>query len=208
MKHTMKLGIVAGVITLLLSPATGKAYSLIPLTGDASQSSTPYDHTAADGLSYTLNDPFAYNPASPTSPLPQQSYYVANRGFHGNTPGPVTVAYTFGGIYSGFFFDLYGRTLDDGAGVQFRDNGLTLKLYNGDWVTPVFTSAPFDIPDSAPYFFRFDTPTGNISADRVSITGPAYFTLMEIRAAVPEPSTALLAVVGGAFMLRRRRGGS
>lgn len=71
--------VAALVVTLLLCAATSNAYTLITLTGDTSQSSTPYDHTTADGLSYTLNDSFAYNPTSPTSPLPVQSYYVRSQ---------------------------------------------------------------------------------------------------------------------------------
>lgn len=197
-----RVGVLVGI--LLLAAATGNAYTLLNLTGDVGQSTPDYIFPTALALAGTTNDPFAYNLLSPTAPLPVRSYTGATpNGFHGSNQPSVVVAYTFGTVVGGdIIFDLYGRS--DGGGAEFRDNGMVLRLYNGDWVTPVFTSSPFDIPDGAPFYTRFTSPVGLFS-DRVSLTGPAYFTLMEIRAVVPEPSISLLAIVGGACLLRRRR---
>jgi len=223
MKHTTNLSktpdawkplakVAALVLTLLLSAATSEATSmLLTLTGDVAQTTPDNYNPTADALAGTTNHGFAYSVLSPTSPLPGQTYTGPGNpnGYHGPNLGPVTIAYTFGTVVSGdIIFDLYGRS---DVGAEYRDNGLVFRLYNGDWITPVFTSAPFSIPDSAPYYGRFTTPVG-ITSDRVSITRPDasdnYFTLMEIRAVVPEPSIALLAIVGGTMLLRRRRGGS
>jgi hypothetical protein len=203
MKHMAKIAVL--IVTLLLYADSGKAVTILTLTGDESQTTPDLVFSEAAALAGTTNDGFAYNVNSPTSPLPSQVYTGGSpNGFHGTNIPAVTVAYTFGTVTGpSFFFDLYGRSDTDGA--EFRDNGLVLKLFNGDWVTPVFTSAPFDIPDiRPPTHTRFIVPI-NVFADRVSITGPNYFTLMEIRAVAPEPAGPLLAMVGGAALLRRRR---
>ncbi len=152
---------------------------VLPLSGDASQTTPEYNRSAADALLSTLNDPFAYDPASPTSPLPFQTINTnadALKGYNGQEVPPITVAYTFGGASDGLFFDLYGR---DNCCFE-RDNDLTMELFNGDWTTPVSTTTGFAVSDSAPYAGRF-TPSSSIVADRIRITGPAFFTLMEIR---------------------------
>ncbi len=194
--HALLIAALLGV-----SATSYAALTILTLSGDVSQTTTPYDgnHTTAQELGYTLDDPFAYDPASPTSPLPVQAPFL-NNGYTG-PQGTPSVAYTLGGSYSAISFDLYGRS----DAVPERDNGLILRLYNGDWLLPVFTSGPFDIPDSAPYYARYTTPA-LIVADRVKITGPDFFTLMEIRAfAVPEPSTVGLFLLGGLVLRRRFR---
>jgi hypothetical protein len=193
------------VAALLGVSATSDAAPLIlTLSGDVDNSSAVNSGTIADNLAATLNDPFAYDPLNPTSPLPVQTFSSSPlNGFEaGNHEG--RVAYTLGGTYSGISFDLYGRAL---AATAARDNGLVLRLYDGDWITPVFTSAPFDIPDAAPWYTRYTTPDGT-NADRVTITQPnvGFFNLMEIRAFVPEPSAAALLALGG-LLLRRRLAG-
>src|SRR5215207_653265 len=77
---------------------------VLALTGDDTQT-TPevgLGRTIAEALQATLNDPFAYNPASPTSPLPFQiinSNNDALKGYNGFGPAefPIVVAYTFRG---------------------------------------------------------------------------------------------------------------
>ena len=195
------------VAFLLYANTFTAAVTILTLTGDAAQTSPDLVYPVATALAGTTNDTFGgigYNVNSPTSPLPSQVYTGGSpNGFHGTNIPAVTVAYTFSSIAGpSLFFDLYGRSDTDGA--EFRDNGIVLKLFHGDWVTPVFTSAPFDIPDiRPPTHTRFIVP-GNVWADRMSITGPNYFTLMEIRAVAPEPSVSLLAVLGGGLLLRRR----
>ena len=208
MSHLAKFAVLAVALALCASTVNAAAYTILTLTGDTGETTPDLVFTEAAALAGTTNDTFGgigYNPNSPTSPLPSQVYTGGSpNGFHGTNLPAVSVAYTFGSIAGpSLFFDLYGRSDTDGA--EFRDNGIVLKLFSGDWVTPVFTSAPFDIPDiRPPTHTRFIVP-GSVWADRVSITGPAYFTLMEIRAVAPEPGSAMLAVLAGCGMLARRR---
>lgn len=202
MKLATKLSPIVLSGAFLMSAVTSHAEMLLTLTGDLGQTTPDLVNPTATSLANTTNDPFAYNILSPTSPSPVQNYYAGQLGYHGSNQPSVTIAYTFGTVVGGdIIFDLYGRA--ELGGAELRDNGMVLRLYNGDWVTPVFTSAPFDIPDGAPFHTRYTTPTGLFS-DRVSLTGTNYFTLMEIRASIPEPSTVLLAILGGAFLRRRR----
>lgn len=193
--------------------ASGAWAGVISLSGDASQTTpNPFyfsSITTAQALARTLDDPFAYDPLSPTSPLPDMAFNNAGSdGYHANNGTAVTLAYTFGDAFRSLFFDLYGRNVAEmGPGGQLRDNNLTLELYHGGWAAGdlVHTSPSFDISDVAPEFARYTAPA-SIVADRVKINGPdPNFTLMEIRAnGIPEPSVALLAVAGG-LLLRRRR---
>ena len=191
-------------VALLLCVTSAHALTPLGLTGDLGQSTNDNYFTKAQGLAGTLNDGFAYNPFSPTSPLPFQSYTGASPvGFHGTDIPAVVIAYDFSQVVSGgIIFDLYGRS--DAQGSEFRDDGMVLRLYNGDWTTPVFTSAPFDIPNNPPWYTRFVTPDSVVAADRMSLTGTNYFTLLEIRAEVPEPSMALAGIIVAAPFLVRR----
>ena len=205
MKHMARIAVLF-VTVLLLYAGTADAYTILTLTGDVAHSTPDNYHPTVDALAGTTNHPFAYNPLSPTSPLPGQAYTGASPvGFHGRDEVDNTciVAYTFGGVAGpSLFFDVYGR--NELGGAEFRDNGLVLKLFNGDWVTPVFTSTPFDVLDGAPFHGRYTVPVP-VFADRMTITGPDYMTILELRAVAPEPSVSLLAMLGGAVLLRRRQ---
>jgi hypothetical protein len=203
MKNMAKISVLFVAVLLCAAPAT--ASTILTLTGDVAHSTPDNYHPTMDALAGMTNHPFAYNPLSPTSPLPGQTYTGAQPvGFHGRDEldNTCVVAFTFGSIAGpSLFFDVYGR--NELGGAEFRDNGLVIRLYQGDWVTPVFTSTPFDVLDGAPFHGRYTVP-GAVWADRMTITGPDYMTILELRAVAPEPSVSLLGMVGGAVLLRRR----
>ncbi len=131
----------------------------------------------------TLNDSFAYDPLSPSSPLPYVTYDPGDiKGFHGNeASGAVTLSYDLAdGPLSvdpskAFVVDLYGR-----ADEQDRDDNFTIEVYNGQ--TLVASSAGNAI-DADCHGRVAMYPTAPF--DRIVIVGyHQYFTLMEIRAAV------------------------
>ncbi|WP_435892494.1 PEP-CTERM sorting domain-containing protein [Oceaniferula spumae] len=217
MKFTTR--IISLTLTVAFTASSHAAVSIL-LTGDTANSDGGFFPGTGSGdpnrVNVTLNDGFSYNPNNPTSPLPVQSYsQTPANGFHANkTSGTHTLSYilTNGAIGSPtVYFDFYGRNNNTN-----RDNNYTVSLYNGDYTAGslVAQQTGQGVPNSAPFFNRttFNSATAFVF-DRVQITAPAgtsdanrNFTVMEVRLAVPEPSsTALLGLGGLALMLRRRR---
>jgi hypothetical protein len=213
---------VAVIASLAISASTSHAATILPITLDAANSYTGGFSALAD----TVNDPFSYNPDSPTSPAPVQgSDSSVTGGWHGNLgSGQHLISYLVtGGITtsnatSSVFFDFYGRTnIGNPANVNIlvRDNDYTVTLFNGNYTTQVAQLTGQSVADAAPYFNRSTFNLGaGVTFDRIqltsAITAPAgetpFFTVMEVRAAtVPETSSALLCGLGALGLLRRRR---
>ena len=205
------------IASLAMAASTSHAATVLGLTLDGANSDAGAFGTSA---SDTLSDGFAYNPDTPTSPLPVQgSFSSVTGGFHADkTTGNHMLSYTLTGgaltttiATATLYFDFYGR-----AANLNRDNNYTVTLYNGDYITSIAQLAGQGAPDAAPYFNRstFSLGTG-VTFDRIQLTAPAgagdpnqYFTVMEVRAAtdiIPEPSAALLAGLSMFGLLRRRR---
>jgi hypothetical protein len=194
-----------------------------PLTGDAANSSTPN----IGHINNTVNDPFAYNPDSPTNPLPNQAWH-SSRGFHGNgAPGAdVFLTYTFDEITlpvnHQLVVDLYGR-LDC---CHDRDDNFDIEVWSGGLTgTLLGTEAGLSIPNSAPFHaranigaFSFLPPRSQfdtlrlVAHDSNGLGNNNNFTFMEFRAGyvggVPEPATTMygmlgVCVIGGYRKLKR-----
>ena len=218
-----KVTVVALAMLVVVSAARESQAVLIPisLTPDAANSTAS---AFGGSIANTVNDPFAYNPNSPISPLPVQSYSGA-AGFHGNAASNVDVflSYNFtngplthNGPSQSFFVDLYGRS-DTCCGD--RDNNIDIQVYSGGVLgTLLGTVTGIAIPGS-PFFVRANLApvlTTGVTFNAIRLVAHDseaaagnLFTLMEIRAAqvaIPEPATASLALLGlGGLMLRRRR---
>jgi len=221
-----KVTVVALAMLVVVSAARESQAVLIPisLTPDAANSTA----SAFNGsIAKTVNDPFAYNPNSPTSPLPVQTFGgnpTDSPGFHGNAGSNVDVflSYNFtngplthNGPSQSFFVDLYGRSNCCGD----RDNNIDIQVYSGGVLgTLLGTVTGIAIPGS-PFFVRANLApvlTTGVTFNAIRLVAHDseaaagnLFTLMEIRAAqvaIPEPATASLALLGlGGLMLRRRR---
>ncbi len=196
----MKLSIVPVVVGLLATVATSQAAVLI-LTPDLTESSAPYPDSSVAG---TLNDPFAYDPLTPTAPLPNPTF-GSNNSFHGNSGSP-TIAFLLDGTYQALFIDLYGRD----SSIE-RDNDITIRFYSGSWAVGDLTQeiTGFEIADTFPFYARVTALPGT-EADRFSVSSPTqvYFTIMELRGSgtvVPEPTAGLLLLSAAALLGLRRR---
>jgi hypothetical protein len=75
--------------------------------------------TETQQLAGLLNDPFAYDPDNPTSPMPQTAW-EATKFFIGTDTYLATIAYDFDDTYDNLFVDLYGR--DSTAAIEARDD--------------------------------------------------------------------------------------
>jgi hypothetical protein len=211
----------AVIASLALAASTSHAATVLPITLDSANSYTGGFSALAD----TVNDPFLYDPNSPTSPAPVQgSDSSVTGGWHGNFIGAqhlisylVTGGLTTTAATSTIYFDFYGRTnIGNPANVAIltRDNNYTVTLFNGNYTTQVAQLTGQGVADAAPYFNRSTFTLGaGVTFDRIQLTSPVtadsntqFFTVMEVRAAtVPETSSALLCGLGALGLLRRRR---
>ncbi|QDU56954.1 PEP-CTERM sorting domain-containing protein [Aeoliella mucimassa] len=170
----------------------------MPLTPDAVNSSQPAYGTDIANL---VSDPFAYDPANPTSTNPLGAH---SDGFHADEPagtdvtlifdftnGPITLA-----AGETFKVDLWGRN-----NCCFnRDDDYEIELYNGGSL--VTSIANQMIPDSAPQFNRSVLGTAGETFDSLRIiahdsngTGDNnLFTPVEIRAFASLPLNPVLRI--------------
>lgn len=218
----MKISSLATLTALILASSSHAALTSISLTAGAS--STSLDSNLIIGK--TLDDAFAYNPATVPTPAPVQGDANGfSTGFHGGDTTNHFLQYSFapittGGASSTFVLDLWGRNASGNAIQEARDNNYTVALYNGDFVTAILslanqsvTDAPANGNNPSLYFQRtsFTGIADGTTFDRLEIraANTQYFTVAEVRAAidtVPEPSAALLGGFGLLALLRRRRG--
>lgn len=202
------------------------AATIIPLTGDASSSSTPGFGSSIAG---TTTDGFAYDPVNPLATNPGLGF-SAGSSFHANEPdsGLVTMTYDTAAHTivlpdEVVVFDIWGR--QDGANGnrwQDRDNDFDVELFDsaGGSLGIVTGLAIADGPTSVQVQHARASfgaiPVGTIlgqvvvtARDSSNAGAPGdinNFTVQEVRlAAIPEPSSALLALIGLGFGLRRRR---
>jgi len=130
-------------------------------------------------------DAFAFNPATPMIPAPQQPWSGGGDHFHNNVAGGAGLLFDLNNVYENVHLDLWGRT--DGC-CNGRDNNITVTFLNGG--APVHVPNNVSIPDERtnnnfPGFprqwNRFYLPAG-IVADQVLVEGPdTNFTLAEAR---------------------------
>ncbi len=223
MKKTM---VVALAMVATMSTARESLALLVPisLTADVANSSASGFNGS---MAKTVNDAFAYNPETPTTPMPATSFGGNpgdSPGFHGigGNGADVFLSYTFTGgpiTHTGaaqsFFVDLYGRSncctnRDDNIDVQIFSGGVTGTLLGT--VTGAAIGGTFhtrvNLASAIPAGALFDA-IRLVAHDTDGTTNANSFTLMEIRAAqlaIPEPATAALAMMGVAgLMVRRRR---
>ena len=208
--------LVAVMATLFASAPAYAALMSVPLTADVANSSPS---SAGGNLANTLNDPFAYDPASPTSPLPVTVWTGGKDHYHGPGGTNPTVYWTLSEITYGagdaLEFDFYGRT----SCCPDRDNNYDIALLTGGYAGTVVgevkgNNAPdAGIPEN---YLRTDMAsvlTAGDKFDTIRIVGNDFnFTIAEVRlahdaAVIPEPTTLVLAALGllGLTMFRRRR---
>ncbi|MBN1855010.1 MAG: discoidin domain-containing protein [Pirellulales bacterium] len=177
------------IAALAFSPRVAFAVEVIPLNGDVANSSTPGWSTT---LAVTLNDPFLYDPLSPTSPLPAQTH---PNGFHGNGGEGEDVYLSYNMIYpveldtgEELFIDVWGRS----DCCWDRDDNFDIEFYNGGVLgTFIDSLIGMAIPNPVPQHYRASyIGTGTVVIDSFRIvahdsnpSGANYFTLMETRAA-------------------------
>jgi hypothetical protein len=183
-----------------------------PLGVDAGNSSTAYFGSA---LINTINDPFAYDPANPNSPGPNQSW-ASSRGYHALEPAgtDVFLTYTFDEVTlpvnHQLVVDMWGRF----DCCQNRDDNFDIEVYDGGLGgTLLGTQVGLGIPNTAPYHaranigaFSFLPPRSTFDTIRIvahdsdGLGNANAFTFMEFRAGyvggVPEPATTMYGMLG------------
>jgi len=205
-------GALASVILLALAPKADAQFVNIPLTADTVNSSAS---AHGGNILNTVNDPFAYDPATAPTPAPSTDFSGGTH-FHGGGGNP-TVYWTLSEITwaagSDLQFDFYGRT----GCCPERDNNYDIALLTGGaFGTVVHQVLANDAPDAGTplaNYLRTDMGAGLIAGDKfdtVRIVGNnPDFTIAEVRLAgeiIPEPSAfALFGLAGVGLMLRRRR---
>ncbi|VGO19106.1 LamG-like jellyroll fold domain-containing protein [Pontiella sulfatireligans] len=170
----------------------------IGLTGDVANTSNP----GWGSVLLTVDDPFAYDSDTPTSPMPDITSRVVEVMYAYNTVGDAILSYTLtDGVYTAatggetINLDFYGREL-----TPIRDDDFDVVLYNGDYSTPVATNAALGIDDVTFHTRGSFTLAEGTQFDRIQIIGhhsnpdPLItkngFTLAEIRvntAVAPPP---------------------
>ena len=219
----MKFRILAVAVSAIFAMSTSAFAALIsvPLTADVANSS---GNAHGGSLPVTLTDPFAYDPANPTSALPSQNYNGSTH-YHGNGGNPhptptlfYTLAPTTFTAGSTLDFDFYGRA----DCCQDRDNNYDIALLSGGAGGSVVGEVlGNNNPDPAPRHLRTDLAsvlTDGDMFDTIRITGNnGNFTIAEVRLAadladpapVPEPASiaiwSLLGLCLAGYGYRRHR---
>jgi chitodextrinase len=163
-------------MTWAVVPTAGSTVP-ISLVGDETVTTTPNTNfgTETVQLAGLLNDPFAYDPANPTSPMPQ-TVWGANKFFAGMNTYIDTIAYDFDDAYYNIFVDLYGRS--DSCCRQ-RDDSFDVEFYLAGVLQETVASGI----DST-HHVRVTASPGTL-ADSIRIVEtavvPNAFTLAEIR---------------------------
>jgi hypothetical protein len=157
------------------------------LTGDETITTTPVVAfgTETQQLAALLNDPFAYDPADPTSPMPQ-TVWESTIFFNGTYTYLATIAYDFDETYNKIFVDIYGR--DGNTFVEARDDSFNVEF----WLTGVLQETIASGIDST-HHVRVTASPGTL-ADSIRIVetaeSPNYFALAEIRVNGVDPIAA------------------
>ncbi len=215
----MKFRILAVAMPAILAVSTTAFAALIsvPLTADVANSS---GSAHGGNLANTVSDPFAYNPANPTSPTPSTGYSGSTH-FHGAGGNP-TVHWTLDPITftagSTLDFDFYGRT----GCCPDRDNNYDIALLSGGFAGSVVGEINGNnAPDGGNNYLRTDLTSvlsDGDTFDTIRIEGNNRdFTIAEVRLAadiaeaapVPEPASiaiwSLLGLCLAGYGYRRRR---
>lgn len=216
-----RMTVVALAMFVMASTARESFAGLVvrQLTPVAAQTSAVFHGTS---IGNAVSDTFAYNPLTPTSPMPATGFSgSAAVHFGGASNTDVFASYNFTGgplTHHGpaqsFFVDLYGRS--DSCCTD-RDNNIDVQVFSGG-VTGTLLGTITGASIGATFHTRVNLgsviPTGALF-DAIRIVGHDSeaaagnnFTLMEIRAAqvtIPEPATAALALMGVAGLMARRR---
>lgn len=195
-----QLSVKSTIVVLMLGSMAleAQALTLVPLTPDAANSSQAAFGTDIANL---VNDPFAYDPANPTSATPAG---IHTDGFHGDEPagqdvtlifdftnGPITLA-----AGESFNVDLWGRN----NCCYDRDDDYDIELYNSGSLVASITGQ--GIPNSAPYYNRsalgspgdtFDS-LHLIAHDSNGVGDNNFFTPVEIRAFASLPLNPVLTI--------------
>ena len=207
-------------ITLILvaTASATHAATVIPLIGDADNSSAP---AFGSGIVGTTTDTFAYDPLNPDSADPDLEF-DGTTAFHGNEAmsGDVTLSYnlthTVSATETTIVFDIWGRTNGVGA-FDDRDDNFNVEIFNETISLGSLTGLGISASSATPNNFARASFAVSAGTDitRVVVTGidsstggpTNNFTVQEVRfAAIPEPSVALLgglALLG--FIGRRRK---
>ena len=153
--------------------------------------------TETEHLAGLLNDPFAYDPDNPTSPMPQTTWEVG-KFFHGTDTVLAIIAYDFDTVYTEIFVDLYGRS----DCCRDRDDSFNVEFWLGG-VGGVLQETVAGSIDDVTLHDRVTASSGT-QADSIRIVetaaSPNNFTLCEIRAnGVDDPN--LPSVYAGVDMI-------
>jgi hypothetical protein len=118
-------------MTWVMVPTAGRSFAggVIALAGDETITTTPNvnNETETVQLAGLLNDPFAYDPVNPTSPMPQIAW-ESIKFFRGTDTELTTIAYDLDDTYYNIFVDLYGR--QGSAAIRLA---MTLSMSNFIW---------------------------------------------------------------------------
>jgi alpha-galactosidase len=150
----------------------------VGLIGDETITTTPIvsQGTETQQLAGLLNDPFAYDPDNPTSPMPQITW-ESTKFFIGTDTYLATIAYDFDDTYDNLFVDLYGR--DSTAAIEARDDSFDVEF----WLAGVLQETIATGIDSTHHVRVTASPGTQADSIRIIETAgsPNKFALAEIR---------------------------